>query len=372
MGLRFDDVGGGQHHIRPIPLAVHAGQCELALRPSQGEPAVAVLVPPVVPGPLDAVDFVGYLGIGDQTKRRRWDWRFRERENTSPPVASTRSSRSKTPAEEAFRCSRMAWRTLGLSGNRLSRKLRGAWSLHPPVLGEAQTDRQTLRSRRTRTICAPRRLPRTRPHDARSPQACSSLTAVSRVGGRQRFGADVQQVEHPVHVADGGQTGLHEALRRLRGDPGSPGEFGGVETHDGHAFAHATADRRGVGEEPRRVLPPSRQEDPCRRSGHHISTDPTSRVPCSSFPVPKAVDTMIRPSDAGAPHEPHGRVRRHRRQRALPLVSGCRICGVETLAWSGIGWSVGFMEDSMAGLYSPNGSGPFHSSGSFRSSGISS
>ena len=58
--------------------------------------------------------------------------------------------------------------------------------------------------------------------------------------------------------------------------------------------------------------------------------------------------------------------------RALPLVSGCRICGVETLAWSGIGWSVGFMEDSMAGLYSPNGSGPFHSSGSFRSSGISS
>ena len=38
---------------------------------------MAVLVPPVVPGPLDAVDFVGYLGIGDQTKRRRWDWRFR-------------------------------------------------------------------------------------------------------------------------------------------------------------------------------------------------------------------------------------------------------------------------------------------------------
>lgn len=24
-----------------------------------------------------AVYFVGYLGIGDQTKRRRWDWRFR-------------------------------------------------------------------------------------------------------------------------------------------------------------------------------------------------------------------------------------------------------------------------------------------------------
>ena len=58
---------------------------------------------------------------------------------------------------------------------------------------------------------------------------------------------------------------------------------------------------------------------------------------------------MIRPSDAGAPRSPHGKGVR-RRQRALPLVSGCRICGIGTLVRSGIGWSVGFMDDSMAGL----------------------
>lgn len=126
MGLRFDDVGGGQHHIRPIPLAVHAGQCELALRPSQGEPAVAVLVPPVVL--VRSMRSISLAIWESEIRRSVGDGigGSGERENTSPPVASTRSSRSKTPAEEAFRCSRMARRTFGLSGNRLSRKLRGA------------------------------------------------------------------------------------------------------------------------------------------------------------------------------------------------------------------------------------------------------
>lgn len=58
----------------------------------------------------------------------------------------------------------------------------------------------------------------------------------------------------------------------------------------------------------------------------------------------------------------------------VPVHLGLRAgtSGSETLAESSMYWPAGFMEDSMAGENSPNGSGPDQGSGSFRSSGISS